>query len=107
MSALVLGSGDDGTTPSLLLQHRDHRLLINASEALQRLSCEHHLKLHRGLDGILLSSLEPTAVAVYDCIKGAEMMAGGDPESEHWKTVRQGLDWFIEHYPEAYTKLLD
>ena len=35
------------------------------------------------------------------------MMAGGDPESEHWKTVRQGLDWFIEHYPEAYTKLLD
>ena len=51
--------------------------------------------------------LEPTAVAVYDCIKGAEMMAGGDPDSEHWKTVRQGLDWFIEHYPEAYMKLLD
>ena len=54
--------------------------------------------------GILL---EPDAIAVYDCIKGAEMMAGSDSESPHWKTVRDGLDWFIEHYPEAYMKLLD
>ena len=51
--------------------------------------------------------LEPTAVAVYDCIKGAEMIAGDDPDSEHWGTVRKGLDWFIEHYPDAYMKLLD
>ena len=44
--------------------------------------------------------LEPIAVAVYDCIKGAEMLG------EH-ETVQKGVDWFIEHYPEEYGVLLD
>tara|TARA_B100000214_G_C23809648_1_gene554323 strand:- start:88 stop:330 length:243 start_codon:yes stop_codon:yes gene_type:complete len=44
--------------------------------------------------------LEPTAVAVYDCIKGAEMMGEYD-------TVEKGIDWFIKHYPKAYSVLLD
>jgi hypothetical protein len=44
--------------------------------------------------------LEPIAVAVYDCIKGAEMLGEYD-------TVEKGVDWFIEHYPEAYQVLLD
>ena len=44
--------------------------------------------------------LEPIAVAVYDCIKGAEML-------EDYDTVQKGVDWFIEHYPEAYQVLLD
>jgi hypothetical protein len=44
--------------------------------------------------------LEPIAVAVYDCIKGAEMLGEFD-------TVEKGVDWFIEHYPEAYQVLLD
>jgi len=44
--------------------------------------------------------LEPIAVAVYDCIKGAEMLG------EH-ETVQKGIDWFIEHYPEEYGVLLD
>ena len=44
--------------------------------------------------------LEPIAVAVYDCIKGAEMLG------EH-ETVQKGMDWFIEHYPEEYGVLLD
>ena len=44
--------------------------------------------------------LEPIAVAVYDCIKGAEMM--GD-----YKMVERGIDWFIEHYPKEYGVLLD
>ena len=44
--------------------------------------------------------LEPIAVAVYDCIKGAEMLGNYD-------TVQKGVDWFIEHYPEAYQVLLD
>ena len=44
--------------------------------------------------------LEPIAVAVYDCIKGAEMLGNYD-------TVEKGIDWFIEHYPEAYQVLLD
>ena len=44
--------------------------------------------------------LEPIAVAVYDCIKGAEMLGEYD-------TVQKGLDWFIEHYPEEYGVLLD
>ena len=44
--------------------------------------------------------LPPDAVAVYDCIKGAEMIGN----NEH---LRKGLDWFIKHEPEAYKKLLD
>lgn len=44
--------------------------------------------------------LEPDAVAVYDCMMGAEMM--GD-----YKTVRKGLDWFAKHFPEEYMILLD
>ena len=44
--------------------------------------------------------LEPIAVAVYDCIKGAEMM--GD-----YGMVEKGIDWFIEHYPKEYGVLLD
>ena len=44
--------------------------------------------------------LQPTAVAVYDCIKGAEMMG------DHGM-VEKGIDWFIEHYPNEYGVLLD
>ena len=44
--------------------------------------------------------LEPVAVAVYDCIKGAEMI-------EDFDIMQKGMDWFAEHYPEAYMKLLD
>jgi hypothetical protein len=44
--------------------------------------------------------LEPIAVGVYDCIKGAEML-------EEYETVQKGLDWFIEHYPKEYGVLLD
>ena len=44
--------------------------------------------------------LPADAVAVYDCIKGAEMIGN----NEH---LRKGLDWFIKHEPEAYMKLLD
>jgi len=45
-------------------------------------------------------TLQPTAVAVYDCIKGAEMLGEYD-------TVQKGIDWFIEHYPKEYGVLLD
>ena len=45
-------------------------------------------------------TLQPTAVAVYDCIKGAEMLGEYD-------TVEKGIDWFIEHYPKEYGILLD
>ena len=44
--------------------------------------------------------LQPTAIAVYDCIKGAEMMGDYD-------MVQKGIDWFIEHYPKEYGVLLD
>ena len=44
--------------------------------------------------------LEPDAVAVYDCIKGAEMVGNYD-------IVRKGLDWFRKNNPEAYMVLLD
>ena len=44
--------------------------------------------------------LQPTAVAVYDCIKGAEL-------TEDWKYVERGLAWFQEHYPKEYMVLLD
>ena len=62
-TACVLGSGVDGTTPCLLLEYGGWRLLLNATEGLQRLAGEHRLKLHRGLDAVVLCSLEPIAVA--------------------------------------------
>ena len=45
-------------------------------------------------------TLPPTAIAVYDCIKGAEMMGEYD-------TVEKGIDWFRKHYPKEYMVLLD
>jgi len=45
-------------------------------------------------------TLQPTAIAVYDCIKGAEML-------EEYDTVEKGIDWFREHYPKEYMVLLD
>jgi hypothetical protein len=44
--------------------------------------------------------LEPDAVAVYDTIKGAEIIGNADH-------LRKGIDWFIENEPDAYMKLLD
>ena len=44
--------------------------------------------------------LPPDAIAVYDCIKGGELI-------QDWDLVRKGLDWFIEHEPRAYMILLD
>ena len=44
--------------------------------------------------------LTPEAVAVYDMIKGAEMVSEYD-------LVRKGIDWFREHFPEEYYILLD
>jgi len=44
--------------------------------------------------------LEPIAVAVYDCIKGAEYM-------EDSETMRKGIEWFQKHYPKEYMVLLD
>ena len=44
--------------------------------------------------------LEPIAVAVYDCIKGAEMM-------ENAELMQKAIDWFREHYPKEYMVLLD
>ena len=46
------------------------------------------------------ATLQPTAIAVYDCIKGAEML-------EDFDIVEKGLDWFREHYPKEYMVLLD
>jgi hypothetical protein len=44
--------------------------------------------------------LNPTAVAVYDMIKGAEMFGDYDK-------MEKGLDWFMRHYPKEYVTLLD
>ena len=44
--------------------------------------------------------LQPTAIAVYDCIKGAEAV-------EDFDIVRKGVDWFRKHYPKEYMVLLD
>jgi hypothetical protein len=44
--------------------------------------------------------LSPDEVAVYDYIKGCELL--GDYEG-----VRRGLDWFSRKNPEAYMTLLD
>ena len=44
--------------------------------------------------------LAPEAVAVYDCITGANMIG-------NYKMARKGLDWFMEHFPVEYMILLD
>tara|TARA_B100000579_G_C22665512_1_gene772994 strand:+ start:86 stop:319 length:234 start_codon:yes stop_codon:yes gene_type:complete len=44
--------------------------------------------------------LQPTAIAVYDSIKGAEMMGEYD-------MVEKGIAWFQKHYPKEYFVLLD
>jgi hypothetical protein len=46
------------------------------------------------------ATLSPEEVAVYDYIKGCELM--GD-----YTGVRRGLDWFSQKNPEAYMTLLD
>jgi len=44
--------------------------------------------------------LQPTAIAVYDCIKGAEYV-------EDFDMVRKGIEWFQKYYPKEYMVLLD
>jgi len=44
--------------------------------------------------------LPPDAVAVYDCIQGAEMCG-------NWEMMNQGLDWFRKHFPDEFMILLD
>ena len=44
--------------------------------------------------------LEPDAVAVYDTIKGAELVGNNDH-------IRKGIAWFQQYYPKEYMKLLD
>ena len=44
--------------------------------------------------------LEPDAVAVYDTIKGAEMVGNDDH-------IRKGIAWFQKYYPKEYMVLLD
>ena len=46
------------------------------------------------------ATLSPDEVAVYDYIKGCELMRDYDG-------VRKGLDWFARANPEAYMTLLD
>ena len=46
------------------------------------------------------TTLHPTAIAVYDCIKGAEM-------TENFDLVEKGVAWFQKHYPKEYMVLLD
>ena len=44
--------------------------------------------------------LEPDAVAVYDTIKGAELVGNSDH-------IRKGIAWFQKYYPKEYMILLD
>ena len=44
--------------------------------------------------------LTPEAIAVYDTIKGAEML-------EKYETMEIGIDWFRVNYPKEYMVLLD
>lgn len=46
------------------------------------------------------ATLTPEEVAVYDYIKGCEMM--GDYDG-----LRRGLDWFMDNNADAYMTLLD
>ena len=46
------------------------------------------------------ATLEPDAVAVYDWIKGSEVIG-------HSKDMETGLEWFRKHEPAASKLLLD
>ena len=46
------------------------------------------------------AELTQAAAAIYDTIKGAEMMGEYD-------VVRQGLDWFMSKHAKEYMTLLD
>ena len=51
--------------------------------------------------------LEPDAVAVYDSIKGAEILADqNNGDDSKWETVRKGIAWFQKYYPKEYMILL-
>tara|TARA_R100001163_G_C5053870_1_gene190421 strand:+ start:475 stop:699 length:225 start_codon:yes stop_codon:yes gene_type:complete len=45
-------------------------------------------------------TLKPDALAVYDVIKGSEMLS-------QYEDVRKGCAWFMKHEPKAYMVLLD
>ena len=45
-------------------------------------------------------NLNPTEVAVYDYLKGCEMLG-------NVKHLRMCIDWFVENNPKAYSVLLD
>ena len=47
-----------------------------------------------------LVELSPDAIAVYDTIKGAEMLGNYD-------TMKKGIAWFQQYYPKEYMVLLD
>ena len=44
--------------------------------------------------------LKPEAIAVYDTIKGAEMLG-------KYETMEKGIAWFQANYPKEYFILLD
>ena len=44
--------------------------------------------------------LEPDAVAVFDSVKGAELIG-------EYEKVRQGCAWFRKYFPKEYMVLLD
>ena len=44
--------------------------------------------------------LEPDAVAVYDVVKGSEIIG-------NWDNVTKGCDWFRKHFPNEFMILLD
>ena len=46
------------------------------------------------------AELTPEAVAVYDLLKGAEIIG-------NHKVLRKCLDWFIKNHPKEYMILLD
>ena len=70
-SVRVLGTGSDGTSPTILLSierlaqysnevHIVQQYLFNAGEGTARMCCEHKVKLNT-LSMILLTTLEPPA----------------------------------------------
>ena len=60
---------------------------------------EEPVEVHNHLSG-RSCMLEPDAIAVYDSIKGAELL-------KEYEIVRQGVTWFRKHFPKEYMILLD
>lgn len=113
MDVICLGTGAEGTTPGLLVSAAgtsDQAILVNAGEGTQRLSSEHHLRLHRRVVALFVTRVATSALAglpgfllsLADAGRGS-LTIYGPPGLNAWI---QGMRAFIQRGPGLFVKEL-